>query len=312
VPGIPSWSLRRWFATGAAVLLVALPAFGDAVSIIPVADATLVGTAPSNSMGGAEWILAGTIQNGPTNRALLRFDVASAVPAGSKITSAKLVIAAIKQTTAEIPAGVTYGLHRMLTSWGEGTVPAVSPGQGAPAEAGDATWTTRFFPTNAWSVGGGGQGTDFVEAASSTAYISTLGIFEFEVTYELIADVQLWLENPGTNFGWMLKSESEEVRFSARQFASRESADPDIAPRLDIEYTLPPVIFDTRLTNGAIEFSFPAEYANSYSVQARTALGGTNTWATVTNFGLTLTPGTLTARIPTNGFPQRFFRVRMD
>jgi hypothetical protein len=312
VPSIPSWNLCRWFATGAAVLLIVLRAVGDSASILPVADTTLIGNDPSNSMGGAAWVLAGTIQNGPTNRALLRFDVASVVPSGSKITSAKFTIACIKQTTAEIPAGVTYGLHRMLTSWGEGSVLPEMPGRGAPAQPGDATWTTRFFPTNAWAQGGGLAGIDFIEASSSTTYIGTLGVFEFEFTFEVLADIQQWLDNPGTNFGWMLKSESEDVRFSARQFASRETDDPDIAPRLEIEYTPAPVITNTVLTNGAIQFSFPAEYGNSYSVQARSTLGDTNTWTPVTNFGLILAPTNLTARIATNGFPQRFFRVRLQ
>jgi hypothetical protein len=53
-----------------------------------------------------------------------------------------------------------------------------------------------------------------------------------------VADVQGWLNNPKSNFGWMLISESEDTRFTARRFGSRE--DPNNAPLLDVQYVLVP------------------------------------------------------------------------
>jgi hypothetical protein len=56
----------------------------------------------------------------------------------------------------------------------------------------------------------------------------------------LVADVQLWLDQPGSNFGWMLLCQSEGTAFSARRFGSREN--PFTTPALAIEFLLPPRI----------------------------------------------------------------------
>lgn len=282
------------------------------VTIIPDADATLMQIAPSNSMGAIFYVLAGTTQNGTPNRALMRFDVAGAVPLGSKITSAKLTVAAIRQS-GEAPVGVAYGLHRMLCSWSEGTnLPSQGPGVGGPAQPGDSCWAVRFFPTNAWGAPGGAEDIDYSGQVTASLEIDSLGIYEIQGAFEMISDVQLWLDHPATNFGWMFKSENESLRFSARQFASRESEDPSIAPQLSIDYIAAPRIENAALTNGAIQFSFQAEPGSSYSVEGRVAFGGTNTWAAVTNLGFVSEVTNLTARISTNLYPQRFFRVRVD
>ncbi len=287
------------------------------VALIPDADATLIGIAPTNSMGGIEWIIAGTTQNYTSNRALMRFDITNLVPAGSKIISASLIISANKQS-GEAPVGVTYGLHRMLKSWGEGTnTPPrlgdiyLNPGFGSPAQVGDATWTHRFSFTNAWAAGGGAENNEFAATPSSTIFIDSLGTYEIEVTGETIADVQFWLDHPESNFGWMFKSEDERQNFSARRFISREYPDPSLAPTLAINYLPRPVILSPRLTNGAVEFSFDADAGGLYSVEAKTTLAATNAWSTVTNFGFVIEPSQLTARIPTNS-TQRFIRVRVD
>jgi hypothetical protein len=301
----------KWLAIGALVCR-AIAAHCANITLIPDRDATLISAAPSNSLGGADAILAGTTQNGTPNRALLRFDVAASIPAGSKIIGTRLTVATTQQSTTA-PAGVTYGVHRMLSAWGEGTnaPPGPAIGLGLPAENGDATWATRFFPTNAWAAPGGLQDTDFSSQVTSSVYIDTLGVFDFESTLEMSGDVQFWLDHPATNFGWMLKSESEDIYFTARKFASRENSDDSIAPQLSIDYIAPPQIGPPQFTNGAIEFSIEADAGGAYLVEGQSALGGTNAWLTVTNFGYLIAPATLTARIPTNSAP-RFFRIRVD
>jgi len=282
------------------------------VTIIPSQDATLLHVSPSNSIGSGDAVIAGTTQAGTRNRALLRYNVSGSVPAGSRVIAARFTIAATRQS-GEAPVGVPYGLHRMLTSWGEGAnvPPNPASGLGLPANPGDATWATRFFPTNAWAAPGGLEETDYSAQITSSVYIDSLGVYEFESTFEMAADVQFWLDHPTSNFGWMLKSESEEIYFSARKFASRESADETLAPQLAIDYLAPPLIGAPRLTNGAIEFSFDGDAGGAYSVVASPALAGTNVWTEVTNFGYLFTSATLTARIgATNA--QRFFRVRID
>lgn len=312
---VPCSFLRRWFAIGVLIVVASL-ARAASITLIPDRDATLVSAALTNSLGGANAILAGVTQNGTPNRAVLRFNVAGSIPAGSKILDTHLAVS-ITQQSVTAPAGMTYVLHRMLRSWGEGTnSPEASPpffpiGLGLPAHTNDATWTTRFFPGTPWGAPGGLEGTDYSGQVTSAAYIDTTGAFEFERTFEMNADVQFWLDNPSSNFGWMLKAVDEGPYFTARKFASRESADESIAPNLSIDYIAPPHIGAPQMTNGAIQFSFEAEAGGAYLVEARPMLGTNNAWTTVTNFAFQAVPATLTARIPTNG-TQRFFRVRVD
>jgi hypothetical protein len=311
----PLSSLRRWFAIGAFVCAIVSQAPGAAVALIPVADTSILSGDPNNSMGKVEWLLAGIIQNRQTNRTLMTFDVAGAIPRGSRIDAATFYISVNRQASDELKHSF-YGLRRMLRPWGEGTnywSEEIGPGHGTPAGPGGATWHHRFFSTNAWATSGGAEGTDFSEEITSSTFINSLGVFEFEGTPPMLADIQLWLDNPGTNYGWMLKSDSEEmpdeVFASAKRFASRE--DPDNAPLLVITFTPPPQISAPQLTNGAIQFSFDADAGGIYSVEARPALGSTNSWNTVTNFGFVLEPTNFTARIATTNTAQ-FFRVRVD
>lgn len=306
---IPRNAWRRRFGVVGLVVLAGSELLAVNVAIIPTADASLIGAAPDNSMGAVEFMITGTTQNWTTNRALMRFDVSSVVPPGARITGAKLTLACTRQAV-ESPAGVPFGVHRMLRGWGEGTnYYTAGPGLGAAASAGDATWHHAFAPTNAWATAGGAPGTDFVEAPSATVFIDSVGIFELERTIELIADVQGWVDHPTSNFGWMLKSESEGVNFAAKRIASRE--EPDLAPILEIDFVPAPRVVQPTISNGAFQFSFAADAGAIYAVEARSVLGGTNTWQTVTNFGFVVAATNLTARFATN-LPQRFFRVRVD
>jgi hypothetical protein len=311
----PLSNLRRWLVTGAFVCLAVWQASAAGVAIIPVADTSILSGDPGNSMGKVEWLLAGIIQNRQTNRTLMKFDVAAAVPRGSKIQAATFYISVNRQASDELKHSF-YELRRMLRPWGEGTnywSDQIGEGHGTPAGPGGATWLYSFFATNAWAAPGAAEGIDFSEEITSSTFINSTEVFEFEGTPQMLADIQVWLDNPGTNFGWMLKSEAEarpdEVFASAKRFTSRE--EPANAPLLAITYTPPPQITAPTMTNGTIQFSFDADAGGIYSVEARAALAGTNTWSVVTNFGFALDPTNFTARIPTNG-TQQFFRVRVD
>ncbi len=215
-------------------------AHADTLTLRPVADTTLIETAPNNNLGGQSFANAGTTQNFTKNHALFRFDV-SAIPNGSFVESASLVFEVTKQPVDGY-APADFGLHRMLVSWGEGNKTAAdprSPGQGAPASAGEATWLARFAQTANWAAPGGQAGTDFVAASSAgqTVY-SVANSPYFFTSSQLAADVQLWLGNPGTNFGWMLLANDENPNFTARRFGSREDA--INAPQLIVQYSAVP------------------------------------------------------------------------
>jgi hypothetical protein len=232
-----------------ALFLVSSPPAGhaDTVTLYPLADTTLVEVAPDNSLGGAEFFNAGTAGNGQRNRALFRFDLAGAIPAGAMITGGYLSLEVVRQPQMDQQNSI-FSLRRMLQPWGEGTQipnPDGSPGLGGPVMPGDANWLWRFANTAAWGTNGGMEGVDFSSQISSTAYVYGLGdAVEFENTPQILADLQYWLDNPGANFGWMMINENERTRKTARSFASRESG---FGPALVIEFTPVPEPFTSAL-----------------------------------------------------------------
>jgi hypothetical protein len=226
-----------WLAALVAALPAALP--GASVTLTPGADATLFEVNPNNSAGGASFFISGTTQNRTRNRALLWFDIASVLPAGAEITGVTLQLECLRRPSDGFEPAL-FGLHRMLRSWGEGsTIPLNNPGGlGAPAGPGDATWLHANGPASPWGEPGGAAGPDYASQLSAAAFVYGVGTYEFEGTQDLVNDVQGWLNQPQSNFGWMLRVQDEDLPFTARRFGSRE--DPGNAPRLTIDFVVVP------------------------------------------------------------------------
>lgn len=205
----------------------------DTITIEPSADTTLIQNA-DNANGGSPGFFAGQTSSFGARRALIKFDVAGAVPAGSTITRTVLQLT-VERTTSD---DVNFSLHRMTGAWNEGTVAGFGGG-GAPANDGDATWTHRVFnniPSLAvpWTNAGG----DFVAAASASAVVGESNTYTWGSTQSMITDVQGWLDNPAANNGWLLKAVSEVVIPTAKRFYSREyTDDASVRPKLTIEFT---------------------------------------------------------------------------
>jgi hypothetical protein len=273
-------------------------------SIIPSADTTLIGIAPTNNNGAQAWVLCGRIQINYVNRGLFKFDL-TWLPTNAVIRSAAVVLEVIK-VPDEPPVNSTFGLHRMLRPWGEGdNVAGMFPGQGSPANAGEATYLCAFFPTNYWSAPGAAEGVDFSSVESSFQYIGGVGTYHFEFTPELVDDVRGWVNDPDSNFGWLLKSNNEETIFTARRFASREN--PDFPPQLDLEYVVPPAISSARQSGNQFQLSFTPWTGEGYAVQYRDSLTS-GSWQTLTNLGIATNAAPLTV-FDTVALPQRFYRV---
>jgi hypothetical protein len=209
----------------------------EVVSLQPIADTMLFEVAPENNLGGAVFFNVGTAGNGNRNRGLLLFDLGSVIPSGSLITEVTLTFDIVRQPR-DNPATSLMDIHRALQPWGEGVqVPENpdSPGLGAPAMPGEATWFSRFAPGTNWTLPGGQAGVDYSADSSASALVQSVGdTVLFESTGGLVADVQFWLDQPGANFGWMLLTQDEALERSARSFASRESG---FGPTLTITFT---------------------------------------------------------------------------
>jgi len=284
----------------------------ESVTLTSVADTTLIETEPGNNLGGAVIVNSGTTQNFTRNRGLFRFDFTGQIPPGSRITKADFVVEVTGEPKEEQNAS-SFGLHRVLKPWGEGdkTSPdPIHPGLGAAATAGEATWIHRFaFTTNLWAVPGGAATNDYVPELSAETFVYGLGDspYTFVSTPRLVADVQAWVDDPATNFGWMLICQSEEVNFTARRFASREDAGRE--PDLVIEY-VPPRIDLPAVSNGQFVFAFAAQSNQSYAVEFRSSLSPLDAWSTLTNFdAMPVATNLVVSESITDR--QRFYRLRL-
>lgn len=171
---------------------------------------------------------------GKLRRGVLAFDIAGNIPAGSTITGVTLSLN-MSRTFADTPR--TVELHKLLGDWGEGTSDAGGEeGGGAPATPNDATWRHRFFDTIFWT----NQGGDFSATVSASQSVGGVGQYMWSST-QMVADVQSWLDNPASNFGWLVLGDESEFT-TAKRFDTRESASP---PALTIQYIPGPRVLPT-------------------------------------------------------------------
>jgi hypothetical protein len=202
----------------------------NTVTVTPAADTTIFEENGNASDGMGPNLFVGRNNQTFIRRAFVRFDVAAAVPAGSAISGARLDVVLTRANGNP----VDVSLFPVSAAWGEGTSNSgTTGGSGAPATAGDATWTQRVYPGTSWIAPGG----DTAAARSAVAPIAaTLATYSFGPAAAMAADVQSWLDNPATNFGWQLRADELQAAPSARRFGSRESTTP---PTLTINFVPP-------------------------------------------------------------------------
>ncbi len=224
--------MQRWWMVSLVALSSCLPPAGAiVVQLAPTADNTLYESEPGNlSNGSGQYLFAGTTEGGFLRRGLIRFDIASAVPAGATILSAELRLHMSRTPTAS----EMVGLHRVLADWGEGTSRAFGQeGGGAPATPGDATWQHAFYPIGPWSTPGGHFDLD----PSATRIVTGIGDYTWSGP-QLAMDTQSWLDAPAGDFGWLLLGD-ETLVGTAKRFDSREHANPQVRPVLTVDYVIP-------------------------------------------------------------------------
>lgn len=220
-------------AVAASVAQMSSTAVADTAVLKSVADVTLI--EPNDglqyALGAAYNIYCGRVGvsgSGTLRRAIVRFDLSS-IPTGSTILSVSY-----KAYMSQTSSGANdCKLHRMLAPWGEGTSFAFGGGGTSP-EVNDATWKYNFWPTSTWAVPGG----VFVPTASATKSVNAVGSYTWATVPALVSDVQLWLNTPAVNYGWVMIG-NEATLETAKRFESRESADATRHPAITVVYTLP-------------------------------------------------------------------------
>ena len=251
----------------------ALPA---TINLSPVADNTLYQDPAGLLSNGAgqHFYVGDTAQSlNFIRRGALKFDL-SAVPPGSTITSATLSL----HMSMTISGAETISLHHTLQNWGEGNSnagvggPGQGEGDGAPATTNDVTWLYTFFNTHQWNTPGG----DFVATASASTAVGAVGNYQWTGA-GMIADVQQWVNNPTTDFGWILTG-NETSRPTAKQFDTQANSTAANRPVLTVVYTLP--VPDLTIALNHVGIFHPGDSADTYA-------------ATVSNVGTAPTNGTV-------------------
>ena len=244
-------------------------AFGVTISVPAAKDNTLFRYDPIdpntalNSNGSGDFISSGrSASRDEIRRGLIQFDLSS-VPSNMQVVPGSVhlqmrVVSIPKKDTLPRPFWFAP-LSGLGGPWGEGVsdadVAVSGSGSGAPAQSGDATWfhtsydpnihnTTTFDPgaTGFWTLQGalGAAVTNpaaiFGPAAGTTA--STEGFVDF-TSASMEADINAWLANPSSNFGWLIIGDESITgggdASSKRDFASRQHANATFHPLLTFE-----------------------------------------------------------------------------
>jgi len=221
-----------------------LLAHADTVEIPASKDNTLYENATGSlSNGAGPHLLAGRIGavfGGLVRRAVIHFDVAGSglIPPGASIEGVSLTLSLNNSSNICATLGDrVHTLHRLLADWGEGSSNSgdLLAGQGAAATPGDATWQHTFFDTGFWTNDGG----DFDATVHATAAVGCCpallpcALPQTWTSAQMAADVQSWLDQPSSNFGWLLLGD-ESVVNTGRRFDSREGTS---GPSLSVTFS---------------------------------------------------------------------------
>lgn len=244
--------VTRWHLSLAVILMIAagsllmardilsatVPGHTITVRIPAVIDATLIESTNgqlANGAGGSLFVGRTQQPNGSRRRALVQFDVAAVVPRRAIIEDVTLFLTVTQSNAPPIAVGV----HRVMQPWSEGLASS-GGGMGALATPGDTTWLHRSYDMIFWRRPGG----TFLWRPSSMQLIDGAGVYAWRDQERrprrltLRNDVLLWLHSPHRNFGWLLRGGEEQPQ-TAKKIISRESANLDARPVLEIRYKMP-------------------------------------------------------------------------
>ncbi len=225
----------------AVLALTGIQAYGAIANISPSQDNTVAEDFPDNSSGICDSVYSGNTDNSAARRAFLQFDIAGALPPGSVINSVSLSMAV---TRGSNHIDSTFTLHPVNAAWIEGTngCGVRGGGQGEPSTGG-VTWNTQ---------------PGFGAASGSTLINSTSPVWS---SAAMASDVQGWLDNSGSNNGWVLIGD-ENNPTTTRRFDSSEGGTP---PLLIVDYT----------PTGDVEACCATDGSCSLSVVGSGTCGGT-------------------------------------
>ena len=209
-----------------------------AVTLSPTKDNTLYeDSSGSRSNGAGDHFFAGRTGEpfDSVRRAAIAFDFGS-IPPRARV--ARVALTLNMSRTQAGPEDVE--LRKLLADWGEGGSDApAEEGEGTAADPGDATWLHTFFDTSTWAKPGG----DFSDTVSAVVTVGGIGSYAWS-SERMVADVQGWVDDPASNFGWLLKGNESQGR-TAKRFDSKENASDSSRPTLTVEYVAADAVVGT-------------------------------------------------------------------
>ncbi|MBK6771619.1 MAG: DNRLRE domain-containing protein [Ignavibacteria bacterium] len=200
------------------------------VNITAANDNTLYEDANGlTSNGAGQYFFTGKTATSSLRRGLIKFDLSS-IPKCAVVTSVTLQL----HMSKTISGNKTVELRKLSESWGESTsAPGGEEGFGAAAEPGDATWVHRFFDTENWGRDGG----VFSTTVSASLPVGGVGFYTWGSTSQMINDVQDWLNDSTSNYGWLLLGD-ESATATAKRFDTHENITSANRPVLTVTYNL--------------------------------------------------------------------------
>ena len=245
------------------MVLVSAALSADTVNLPAEKDNTLYEEGDLSN-GAGDHLFTGSTNTASVRRAVIKFDIEGAIPEGATIDSAQLTLNVSRNNNAN-PEDTS--LHRLTNDWGEsGSVASRGEGGGAPAQSGDATWKHTFYDDSFWSTSGG----DFVAGASASIPVDVTGGYVWNSTDGMVGDVQQWLDQPASNFGWIIIG-NESQSATSKRFDSREIQDGN-APGMEVTFTPAPPPVGACCTNSSCQDVTEAECSGLEG-----AYGGNNT-----------------------------------
>jgi hypothetical protein len=194
-------------------------------------------------------------------RALVYFPISDVIPAEAQIDSVILSLTLTKSGSGN----QDISIYRVTSNWGEGASNAgtARDGDGAASQSDDATWIHTFYNSEQWNQAGG----DYVENASATISIpNTNKAYFWGSTTQMVSDVQSWLDNPESNFGWIVIG-NESANKTTKKFASRENSTESSRPSIAVFYSQPNAISNQPAI--AQSYSISQNYPNPFNPETR-------------------------------------------
>lgn len=231
-------SKSRLFHTIALLLFLAgIPtnrADAQQVEIDTTRDSAMVDSNVNNNFGVNIHVPVGVANNNSIRRSLFFFDVAGAVPAGATVTNVTFQFDVTQQGGGLGHSPATYELRRLTSNWDEGSGDTFN-GQ---ANFDGCSWVDGEAMTP-WNTPGG----DFDSVQLGAVFVNNpagnLATFDMG-NADLISVTQDMLDNPATNFGFLMKNVDETLLGSAARITTREDNFPanGQAARLIIDFSM--------------------------------------------------------------------------